>query len=335
MSSPQWLDDLLGVSAPTEGASVTAHGHKITTIAGITRSAEFVSAAQEQTRETFGFKWAKRDTFEGSVADHMRNWLVQKYGDVPHAPWFFKDHGPHPIILDAGCGAALSGIALFGPVMDRVRYLGVDVSTAVDVAKKRFEERGWQAGFIQSDLNQIPVKERSVDIVFSEGVLHHTDDTFKALEAVTKHVKVGGRVVFYVYRKKGPVREYTDDYIRDKLQRMTPEEGWKAMEPLSELGKILGDLNIEIDIKNKIDLLEIPVGKINLQRFFYWHVLKAFYRPEMTLDEMNHINFDWYAPKNARRHTVEDVRGWCKILNLEIEHEFAEEAGISVIARLK
>ena len=334
MSSPQWVNELLGADVPAEGGSVIAHGHKITTVAGIPRSAEFVSAAQEQTRETFGFKWAKRDTFEGSVADHMRNWLVQKYGDVPLAPWFFKDHGPNPIILDAGCGAALSGIALFGPVMDRVRYFGVDVSTAVDVAKKRFEERGWQAGFIQSDLNQIPVKERSVDIVFSEGVLHHTDDTFKALEAVTKYVKQGGRVIFYVYRKKGPVREYTDDYIRDKLQKMTPEEGWRAMEPLSELGKILGDLNIEIDIKNKIDLLDIPAGRINLQRFFYWHVLKAFYRPEMTLDEMNHINFDWYAPKNARRHTVEEVRGWCKTLGLEIEHEFAEEAGISVIARL-
>jgi SAM-dependent methyltransferase len=334
MSSPQWVNELLGADVPAEGGSVIAHGHKITTVAGIPRSAEFVSAAQEQTRETFGFKWAKRDTFEGSVADHMRNWLVQKYGDVPLAPWFFKDHGPNPIILDAGCGAALSGIALFGPVMDRVRYFGVDVSTAVDVAKKRFEERGWQAGFIQSDLNQIPVKERSVDIVFSEGVLHHTDDTFKALEAVTKYVKQGGRVIFYVYRKKGPVREYTDDYIRDKLQKMTPEEGWKAMEPLSELGKILGDLNIEIDIKNKIDLIDIPAGKINLQRFFYWHVLKAFYRPEMTLDEMNHINFDWYAPKNARRHTVEEVRSWCKTLGLEIEHEFAEEAGISVIARL-
>jgi hypothetical protein len=96
----------------------------------------------------------------------------------------------------------------------------------------------------------------------------------------------------------------------------------------------LGELNIEIDIKRPIDLLEIPAGKINLQRFFYWHVLKAFYRPEMSLDEMNHINFDWFAPKNARRHTVEEVRGWCKELNLEIEHEFAEEAGISIIAKL-
>ncbi|MEY4091253.1 MAG: hypothetical protein RLZZ496_435, partial [Pseudomonadota bacterium] len=83
MSSPQWVNDLLGAEVPAEGGSVVAHGHKITTVAGIPRSAEFVSAAQEQTRETFGFKWAKRDTFEGSVADHMRTWLVQKYGDVP------------------------------------------------------------------------------------------------------------------------------------------------------------------------------------------------------------------------------------------------------------
>jgi SAM-dependent methyltransferase len=333
MATPNWMSELVGGPVPEEAHSATFFGHEVTTISGILRSAEFVSAAQEQTKETFGFKWAKRDTFEGSVADHMRNWLVEKYGDIPRAQWFFGDYGPNPTVLDAGCGAALSGIALFGPVMDRIRYLGVDVSTAVDVAKKRFEERGWSAGFIQADLNQIPVKEESVDIVFSEGVLHHTDDTFRALSAVTRHVKKGGRVIFYVYRKKGPVREFTDDYVRDKLQAMSPEEGWAAMEPLSQLGKLLGDLNIEIDIKEPIHLLEIPAGKINLQRFFYWHVLKAFYRPEMTLDEMNHINFDWFAPKNARRHTIDEVRTWCASLGLSIEHSCVEDAGISIIAK--
>ena len=28
----------------------------------------------------------------------------------------------------------------------------------------------------------------------------------------------------------------------------------------------------------------------------------------MTLGEMNHINFDWFAPKNARRQTEDEVR---------------------------
>ena len=40
---------------------------------------------------------------------------------------------------------------------------------------------------------------------------------------------------------------------------------------------------------------------------------------------MNPLNFDWYAPKNAHRHTVEEVRDWCECLSLTIEHEFVQE----------
>jgi SAM-dependent methyltransferase len=327
-----WLADLLGAMVPAEGQSVEAHGRGLTMRDGILRAREFISAAQDQTKDTFGFKWAKRDTFEGEPLKFLRQWLIEKYGNVAAAPWLFATSA-NPVLLDAGCGAAMSALALFEPVLDRVRYLGADVSTAVDVAKARFAERGLGAAFLQADLNQLPLPERSVDLIFSEGVLHHTDDTRAALTAVVRHLKVGGRILFYVYRKKGPVREFTDDYIRDKLQAMTPEQGWEAMLPLSKLGKLLGDLNIEIDVPEKIELLDIPAGRINLQRFFYWHVLKAFYRPEMSLDEMNHLNFDWYAPKNAHRQSAEDVRAWCAALGLVIEHEKVEEAGITMIAR--
>lgn len=82
-----------------------------------------------------------------------------------------------------------------------------------------------------------------------------------------------------------------------------------------------------------IDLLEIPAGRISLQRFFDWHVCKAFHRPEMSLEELNHINFDWFAPRNAHRHTPEEVRGWCAGLGLAIEHERIEEAGITIRAK--
>ena len=30
-----------------------------------------------------------------------------------------------------------------------------------------------------------------------------------------RHLKPGGRILFYVYRKKGPIREFTDDYVRE------------------------------------------------------------------------------------------------------------------------
>jgi len=330
--APDWFWSLLGIEPLAEGKSIIVGDRSLTMAGGVLRSEESVSGAQAQTQEAFGFKWAKRDTFEGEVVRNMRRWLVEKYGDIPNAPWL-AEHGPHPVVLDAGCGAAMSGIALFEPILHRVRYLGVDVSTAVDVARARFTERNLSAGFIQSDLQQIPLPHGSVDLIFSEGVLHHTDDTRTALEAVLRYLKVGGRALFYVYRKKGPVREFTDDSIREKLQAMTPDEGWAAMMPLTRLGKLLGELNIEIDIPEAVDVLEIPAGRINLQRLFYWHMFKCYYRPEMTLDEMNHINFDWYAPKNAHRQTPEEVRSWCAEFNLEIEHEVIEDAGVTIIAR--
>lgn len=327
-----WFAELLGVQLPAEGQSIEAHGRSLTMRDGILRAGDLMSAAQDQTKDAFGFKWAKRDTFEGEPLNFLRQWLVEKYGNVAQAPWLFAG-GAHPILLDAGCGAAMSALALFEPVLDRIRYVGVDVSTAVDVAKARFAERGLGAAFVQSDLNQLPLAENSVDLIFSEGVLHHTDDTRAALQAVVRHLKPGGRILFYVYRRKGPIREFTDDYVRAKLQEMTPERGWEMMLPLSKLGKVLGELDIEIDISEKVDLLDIPAGRINLQRFFYWHVLKAFYRPEMSIEEMNHLNFDWYAPKNAHRQSADEVRGWCSELKLVIEHEKVEEAGITMIAR--
>ena len=58
-----------------------------------------------------------------------------------------------------------------------------------------------------------------------------------------------------------------------------------------------------------------------------------FYSPVLTFDEMNHINFDWYAPANAYRQSPEDVREWCQEVNLVIEREVVEEAGITIIAR--
>jgi SAM-dependent methyltransferase len=327
-----WLEAVLGAPLPGEGASLTVRGRGLKMVGGVLRADGFVSAAQSQTSDAFGFKWKKRETFEGEPLRFLRQWLIEKYGDLSKAPWLFEADA-HPVMLDAGCGAAMSALALFEPVLDRIRYLGADVSTAVEVARDRFVERGLSAGFMQADLTQLPLPDSCVDLIFSEGVLHHTDSTRDALHAVVRHLKPDGRILFYVYRRKGPVREFTDDYIRDRLQAMTPEQGWEAMMALSKFGKTLGDLDIEIDVPENVALLDIPAGKINLQRFFYWHLFKAFYRPEMTLDEMNHINFDWYAPKNAHRQSPDEVRAWCAECGLRIEHERVEEAGITVIAR--
>ncbi len=246
--------------------------------------------------------------------------------------WLFNS-GKNQILLDAGCGSGLSALELFGDRLNSIQYIGADISEAAEVAAKRFGERGVRGQFIQSDLTKLPFEKNSVDVIFSEGVLHHTDSTKRALESVAKLLKADGRLMFYVYNKKSPIREFTDDFIRERLQTATPDEAWEALMPLTKLGKTLGQLNIEVDVPETIKLLGIPAGKIDLQRLFYWHIFKAYYRPEWSLEEMNHVNFDWYAPKNSFRQTPEEVRSWCEEFNLDIEREIVEEAGITIIAR--
>ncbi len=331
--TPDWVREVLGIDTLAENSTFALGGQEFVVRGGIPRSRKLVSDAQAQTSGTFGFKWKKRDTFDSPAAlAHMRRWLIERYGDVPNAAWL-AEHGDRPLLVDAGCGAAMSGLELFGPIVPRLRYLGVDVSEAVDVARTRFAERGLTAGFLQADIGDLPLPERSVDLVFSEGVLHHTNSTEHALKALAWLLKSGGRFLFYVYRRKGPVREFTDDYIREQLQDMGPAEAWKAVEPLTRLGIALGELDAEVDIPEPIDLLGIPAGRTTVQRLFYWHVAKVFYRPDFSFDEMNHVNFDWYAPANAHRQSPEQVRAWCAEAGLEIERFVVEDAGITVIAR--
>jgi len=331
--TPSWLAEYLGVPTPPEGERVKLRDQSFVMRGGILRSEDAASNAQEQTEKAFGFKWNQRHTFERKTSlTRIREWLWERYGRVQEAAWL-SEHGDHPLILDAGCGAGRAAMELFGDLLKESRYVGVDISGAVDVAAARFAERGLSGAFIQANVNRLPFAPKSVDLIFSEGVLHHTDSTKDAFFALVKLLKTGGRFLLYVYRKKGPLREFSDDYIRELLQSMSPEEAWKAVMPLTKLGKALGDLHVEIDVPESISLLEIPAGKVDIQRLFYWHVFKAFYGPDMTIDEMNHINFDWYAPKNAHRHTIEEVRGWCAKGGMTIERERVEEAGITIIAR--
>lgn len=327
------MAELLGVPELAEGTHLTVGPSSLEVRDGIVRAAGSASSAQEQTATAFGYKWKRRDTFDSTASlDRARSWLLERYGDVEHAPWW-RDLGSSPLLVDVGCGAGMSALELFGSRLESVRYLGVDISEAVDVAGERFRERGLVPGLLQADFTELPLDDGVAGVVFAEGVLHHTDSTERALHSVARLVGPGGRLLFYVYAKKGPVREFTDDYVREALQRMTPDEAWEAMVPLTRLGAALGDLDIEIDIDEPIDLLGIPAGRINLQRLVYWHVVKAFHHPELTIDEMNHINFDWFAPRNAHRQSPDDVRGWCRDAGLAIEREIVEPAGITIVAR--
>jgi arsenite methyltransferase len=292
------------------------------------------SEEQAQTQSAFGYQWSRTDTYDSETASRaMKEWLIERYCE--NNPEKIKEYlsGGDKIILDAGCGGGYSGLLLFGDELNNNYYLGVDISDSVITAKKRFKEHNVKGEFLKASILDLPIPEESVDIIFSEGVMHHTDSTERALKYLSSKIKKGGLFMFYVYAKKAVIREFVDDYVRDALKDRSNEEAWEALKPLTKLGIALGEISGEIDVPEDIPYLGIIKGRYNLQRFFYWNVMKAFYRPDFTLEEMNHINFDWYRPVNCFRHTEEEIRRYCKEANLIIELFNTQEAGFTVVAR--
>ena len=330
---PEWFWPLVGSVPVKEDARLESCGVPLVMAEGMLRDEVCHDAGQTQTRETFGYKWQREDSYGSpAMVEFSRKWLEERYAALWAHPAAELSGGYRPLMLDAGCGSAYSARILLERRFPKLRYVGADISRAADVAARSFAQKSVDGAIVQADLMRLPFADGAFDIVFSEGVLHHTPSTRAALAAVARKARKGGAVAFYVYRKKSPVREFTDDYIRELVKDLPPEKAWALMEPLTRLGIALGELNAEIDISEEIGLLGIPAGRINVQRLFYWHVCKLFYRPDMALDEMNHINFDWFTPTYAHRQSAEEVTQWCREIGLDIVEMKAEEAGITVVA---
>ncbi len=297
-------------------------------------SGKQISPEQAQTENTFGFKWSRSDTYSSeAVRAEWRRWLLEKYfdGDL-EGPARLLDSTVPLRILDAGCGAGVSALLLFGDLLKHHDYVGVDISSAVVEARKNFESEGVKAEFLQSDLASIPEELGTFDLIFSEGVLHHTDGVADSIASLCTRLAPGGRFAFYVYARKAPVREFTDDLVRHAISSLTDEEAWEALIPLTELGKSLGELAVTVDIPSDIGVLGISKGTYDLQRLFYYAFCKAYFRADYSLAEMNHINFDWYRPLNCHRHTSEEVTEMCEQAGLKVQRLHTEPSGITVIA---
>jgi hypothetical protein len=141
-------------------------------------------------------------------------------------------------------------------------------------------------------------------------------------------LKPFGEIAIYVYKKKAPLREYADDYIRGLVSDLSYEEASKEMSQLTELGKTLSNLKVKIKVP-EIKSLDIKRGEYDIQRFIYHYFLKCFWNPELSEIENTAVNFDWYHPSISTRHTPDEVRSWFDENSLKIIHFHEDHYGIT------
>lgn len=283
----------------------------------------------KQTSESFNvkWKWHPRFGFGGSSTESHYKWYYEKYHWTKSG--FESFLSARRLILDAGCGTG-HDVALYAS-MTKGEVFGIDASGSVDLAYQNIKSIE-NAHIIQADILNLPFKEGIFYFITSEGVLHHTPSTKLALKSLVKCLHKEGEVQIYVYKRKAPIREFCDAYIRENTTKLSPEECWKACEAITELGKELSGLKMEIEVPD-IPILKVKQGKYDLQRFIYYNFIKCFWNDEFSYEENVMTNFDWYHPKYAHRHTPEEVQGWFTELGIEIVVFDVGESGISVRGR--
>lgn len=263
-----------------------------------------------QTSRSFGKKWNEeslsKELEEEGIIDDLKLQLYSML-DCKSDDEYKELMGSTGLCLNAGCGTAWSE-EFFNTNRETVR-LGMDLSLSVETAFSRTRKME-NVHIVQGDILNPPFEKESFDIVFSDGVVHHTPDPGGAVLTLCNLLKTGGVLGLYIYCVKPFLRELADEKIREITTRMDYEECLEFSRRMTSLGKSLVGLEGEVEIEEDIPLLGIKKGRYNPQRFIYDHFLKCFYSQTRSRDYSDLVNVDWYHPAHASHHTREEIEGW-------------------------
>jgi glycosyltransferase involved in cell wall biosynthesis/ubiquinone/menaquinone biosynthesis C-methylase UbiE len=134
---------------------------------------------------------------------HTLDWFLEveahRYGE--YAPWmpttmeFALHPGENVLEVGGGMGTDLAQFAKHGAVVT-----DVDLSSGhLELAKENFRLRGLYGRFIHHDAERLPFDDGAFDLVYSNGVIHHSPNSAQMVQEMYRVLKPGGRVIVMVY----------------------------------------------------------------------------------------------------------------------------------------
>jgi SAM-dependent methyltransferase len=282
-----------------------------------------------QTRYSFSEKWRKnpRIAFDLTQDENseFQRWILNRNG-YSTKDAFASELSKCSRILDAGCGNGRM-TALLAALAPHAQVVGVDIA-GLEVARRNTE--GFQnIEYVYADLRGNLSALGLFDYIYCQEVLHHTGDARGSFGNLVKILKKGGKVAIYVYRKKGPVREFVDDHIRCQISSMSYDEALKICRQIADFGRRLAAIDCDVEVDD-IPIIGVTKGRYPIQRLIYDFFMKCYWNPELSEEENSVVNYDWYHPQNCSRHTMEEVLGWFRDKNLSVVWKHEDNYGIVV-----
>ena len=127
----------------------------------------------------------------------------ERYGDLFKYQYltgvaeFMEHRGDAVLEVGVGLGTDILQYARNGAIAH-----GIDLtSRAVEVTTGRFALEGREGRFSQGSFTNIPFRDGAFDLVYSFGVLHHSEQTQEGIDEIFRVLKPGGRAIVMLYHK--------------------------------------------------------------------------------------------------------------------------------------
>jgi len=125
-----------------------------------------------------------------------------------------SEAAPGQVCIDLGSGRGTDVLRLAEIVGEKGFVYGLDLSDGmIRKAKKTAERMGVKnVEFIQTDLSEIPLADKSIDIILSNCVLNHVADKQQIWNEIHRVLKKGGTfTVSDIFSSEPVPPEYADD----------------------------------------------------------------------------------------------------------------------------
>ncbi len=292
--------------------------------------ARAAASEQAKTNATFSDKWTRFKNYglEPAHQEFLYGWFMKKF-NLANLDELKAFHAKRKRILECGPGSGFNSRFMAEQTSGEV--FALDISAAAVTTYSNTSDLP-NCTVVQADLMEAPFPSEYFDFIIADGVLHHTPDTRAAVGALYAKLQPGGQFFFYVYKRMGFSRYFTDQHIRENFMKLSPDDCYAACEGLTELGRELSRLNAKITLDKPIPVLGIPAGTHDVQRLIYYNWVKCFWNDAFDYETNNMVNFDWYHPHNAWQHTQQEVESWLRDLGAkQWQVNDANPNGISVL----
>ncbi len=246
---------------------------------------------EKSVQETFTDEWNVLKDDELSFV-FTKEELPQLHRDV-YLQWPNKPPPGVNNVLNVGCGFGAEAEAL-GNIVEGADVYGVDLNFSLLGSGQRFVSKP-SIHLVIASLFHLPFNKSSFDLVYCQGVMHHTYSTHEAFKSIAAFVRKDGYIFTWVYA--------LEDHLINK--------------------GILGCFTklkylVEMVIRPIISRLPKTLRHITVYSFSLVFVFieraRSRHKQKWKLKNTIHSLYDLLTPRYAYRHSFNEVIEWYETL---------------------